>query len=770
MLKAGKKPWVVGLAFLMSLSVFVFAGTPEEEYEKLFGQDAKQAISGKDKAVFAAKLLSAAKLVDEQKALQALLYEKAYELGSKDPQGYDTAIDAMTQLATAAPDKASQCRLKILNIKQLKFNQSTGEKKKEMGEELVNYLISSSYQSEQAGKYDEAIALLRRALETAAYLKLDRKSEIADKLKPLVAAQQARQEFESLKTRFKADSQNTALRKSMVIARLGEYYDPNEARTLLTADLDPKFLSGAKLALEKRDTLKDGQLQELAEWYSDLAEKATGAAQWIFFDNARTCCERYLELHAAKDSGRLKVSVLLERSEKGLAKAGPPPANAAAAVAQTPKQLTPVIGTGTYFLIPIKGGIGMEVHANRVKAQLEQAVQLKPVVVVFEMDTPGGSIQDAEEIVDQMIRHKNLRYVALVHRALSAGATITFACKEIYVTESATLGAAVSYRVSETGMPSALSEKFQSVWRAVCRKAADFGQHPSILAEAMVDPDFNVTMRKDEDKILLERNGMGEVIKPMGRILCFTAKECVSSTLAAGICQDVKSLGDIFKLGEWVCVNEKALNKTVPEPKKLAGELSPADLREPLMKKFSELKLNDPSLTDMQREEARKTWANWIKSSGYEGRTVHGKAMMANVMSESEATEILDAAKEQFKEISSLLADLDSGRQRIRLTRSQIEELRVTRKRLADDIRDLEESPYLVSFSAGGDSSVRITASILKSSKNLLMTTSRGTEVDLSGRIREISIRRDRESGEYALVMYLVRSTINELPGASSSK
>ena len=339
------KNWKVLWSVVLFMAVSVFAGTPEEDFETLFGKEAKQAAASpntKDQAAFAAKLLAGAKLVEEQKALQALLYEKAYDFGIKDPDGYPTALDAMNQLSTLDPNKAPQCQAKLLNVRQFRFSHTTGDQKKEAGDELVACLITLAAQSEQAGKFDESVTLLRRALETATFIKSDRKAEISDKLKTILSGQQSKKEFEALKARLAAEPKNATLRKSLVVACLGEFYNPEEAAKLLTDDLDAKFLTMARLALEKQESLSEQQLPELAGWYADLADKATPAAQGILWGHARTCCNRYLELHAAKDSDRLNVSMLLDRVDKGMAKVAAQAAKVAvatpAAIPATPEK------------------------------------------------------------------------------------------------------------------------------------------------------------------------------------------------------------------------------------------------------------------------------------------------------------------------------------------------------------------------------------------------------------------------------------------------
>lgn len=197
-------------------------------------------------------------------------------------------------------------------------------------------------------------------------------------------------------------------------------------------------------------------------------------------------------------------------------------------------------------VIPVAGVIGDDFTAGRMKAIVDGAVKASISTVVLDLNTPGGSVPDAEQIVDIIIAHKEIRFIALVRRALSAGATITLACKEIYVTEGATIGAAVSFAPDASGRPTNLNkdvaEKFQSAWRAVCRKAAEFGGHPSIIAEAMVDPDFALTMHKEGDVVICERNGKGETIKASDRILTLTAREAVSCQLAKMVVADLPSL------------------------------------------------------------------------------------------------------------------------------------------------------------------------------------------------------------------------------------
>ncbi len=239
----------------------------------------------------------------------------------------------------------------------------------------------------------------------------------------------------------------------------------------------------------------------------------------------------------------------------------------------------------TFLLVEVKGTIGGSFSAARMKAVLSEARREKPTAVVLYLDTPGGLVAEAEEIVDLIIEHKDLHFIALVRKALSAGVPITLACKEIYVTETATIGAAVSYFSGAGGrpvdLPPDVAEKHQSAWRAVCRKAADHGGHSSLLAEGMVARDFAITMRRVKDQVILERNGKGELLKAAGRILTLTAKEAVACGLARGVVSDVRGLGAKLGKPEWKAMRSVEDSEGVPNVMTILKRLEAAGSKYP---------------------------------------------------------------------------------------------------------------------------------------------------------------------------------------------
>jgi len=276
----------------------------------------------------------------------------------------------------------------------------------------------------------------------------------------------------------------------------------------------------------------------------------------------------------------------------------------------------------TFLLVEVKGAIGEDFTAAKLKAAIAEARAAKVAVVVLSMDTPGGSVPDAEAIVNLIIENKDLRFIALVNKALSAGAAITLACKEIYVMETATIGAAVSYLANKRGLPTDLpadvAEKFQSAWRAVCRKAADHGGHSSLLAEGMVDRGFAITMRTVNGKVILERDGKGELVKAAGLILTLTAKEAVAYGLAKAVVPDVAVLGAKLGMPKWRRFGGVDIGKEDGRP-----TLKLTDLK-PLLYKYANLLAG---ATDAAAEAHRHELKNQLI-----GRQAQLSGMLVNVV------------------------------------------------------------------------------------------------------------------------------------------
>lgn len=139
-------------------------------------------------------------------------------------------------------------------------------------------------------------------------------------------------------------------------------------------------------------------------------------------------------------------------------------------------------GGPAVYRIPVTGVVEMGL-APFIQRSLTEAEQAGAAAAVLDIDTPGGRIDAAEQIVDA-IADANLPVYAYVNRrALSAGAMIALAADEIYMRPGSTLGAATPV----TGDGERASEKIVSAMRSAFRSLAEARGLDPRVAEAMVD-------------------------------------------------------------------------------------------------------------------------------------------------------------------------------------------------------------------------------------------------------------------------------------------
>lgn len=127
-----------------------------------------------------------------------------------------------------------------------------------------------------------------------------------------------------------------------------------------------------------------------------------------------------------------------------------------------------------------------------VRRAIAEARKQNPDVIVFEINTFGGRLDAAFDIVDTITAVHDIPTVALVRqKAISAGALIALSCNKLYMLPSTTIGDCAPILQSQEG-PQILGEKIQSPLRAKFRNLAQRNGYPELLSEAMVTPELEV--------------------------------------------------------------------------------------------------------------------------------------------------------------------------------------------------------------------------------------------------------------------------------------
>ncbi|QTA85438.1 Peptidase and NfeD-like domain-containing protein [Desulfonema magnum] len=154
-------------------------------------------------------------------------------------------------------------------------------------------------------------------------------------------------------------------------------------------------------------------------------------------------------------------------------------------------------------VIPVAGEVGPAMAAFIERTLDQGAEQYDNALYVLEMDTFGGRVDSAFQIVETLLNKPRGKTIAYVKKkAISAGALIALACNELTMKHSTTIGDCAPIIFSNEG-PKMLGEKFQSPLRAKFRTLAKRNGYPETLAESMVSSDMTVfRIEMDDGRIL----------------------------------------------------------------------------------------------------------------------------------------------------------------------------------------------------------------------------------------------------------------------------
>ncbi len=143
------------------------------------------------------------------------------------------------------------------------------------------------------------------------------------------------------------------------------------------------------------------------------------------------------------------------------------------------------------YIIPVSGTVepGMAAYVRRTLKSIEHDTD---AVLVFKMDTFGGRVDSAFEIVEAISALPKERTIAYVEKkAISAGALIALSAGTLVMKENTLIGDCAPIIQTGDGQKEA-GEKTQTVLRAQFRTLAKRNGYPEVLAEAMVTKGMEV--------------------------------------------------------------------------------------------------------------------------------------------------------------------------------------------------------------------------------------------------------------------------------------
>src|SRR6476659_7907669 len=193
------------------------------------------------------------------------------------------------------------------------------------------------------------------------------------------------------------------------------------------------------------------------------------------------------------------------------------------------------IQKGDVVVVPLHGEVAPSLLAFLRRA-VKTAESNDASAIVFDMNTYGGRLDTATEIVNALNQIKIPTYTFINTNAGSAGALIVIATQRIYMAPVSAIGAAAPILSTGEDLPATAKEKTISYWSALVRGSAIKNGHNPDLAEAF--------MNKEKEVKIGDR-----VVHPKGAILTLNAQEATERIngkplLAEGIVDSVSALID----------------------------------------------------------------------------------------------------------------------------------------------------------------------------------------------------------------------------------
>lgn len=313
----------LSVAVLASFAAPLTADETEDSYKVLFGNRFEQAVASAtaaDDLALATEMLDTARKLATLPNLQAMLWDKAFQLTINQPDGLDTAAAAMTLLAEHAPGRAAEANDRLIDVRQKMFVRAKPDKRVAAGQALIELLSRTADAHLDRGESSAAAALYRRASAVAVQIKSDAAPEIKAKLDASAAAERIEKQVDLLRTRVLEHATDHESAAQLVRLLVIDMDKPAQAQPYANHLKDEDLKKHMILAARPVDELTEAETQSLGAWYRTQGMQAREPRiKAAALTRAAQLFERFLTLHKADDLQRSSATMALEGVKKDLA-------------------------------------------------------------------------------------------------------------------------------------------------------------------------------------------------------------------------------------------------------------------------------------------------------------------------------------------------------------------------------------------------------------------------------------------------------------------
>jgi membrane-bound serine protease (ClpP class) len=197
------------------------------------------------------------------------------------------------------------------------------------------------------------------------------------------------------------------------------------------------------------------------------------------------------------------------------------------------RKLEGAIPEGAVVVIPLKGEVS-KAQFFFLRRILKAGEAANASAFILDMDTPGGELGAAVDILQALMKVKAPTYTYVDPNAGSAGALIALGTKHIWMAPVSAIGAAAPVMGMGQEVPETLNAKIVSYYSGYFRSAADNNGHNPEVAEAFINKEKQAKVG-------------GKEINEKGELLTLSAQEAAEKIggkplLAQGIAGSVAEL------------------------------------------------------------------------------------------------------------------------------------------------------------------------------------------------------------------------------------
>ncbi len=233
------------------------------------------------------------------------------------------------------------------------------------------------------------------------------------------------------------------------------------------------------------------------------------------------------------------------------------------------KKIVPVDNVATFYLVPMKGQMGTDIHLAAYEQIIEDIKAKNPDVLIFDLNSADIDkqeyiqqedkaeaglmlIEDYRDLV-QVFRDripKNIRQVMWVEDSVGMASLVAMAWPEMYMKPGARLfGLSLLWQMSKNWADKDVRMKMMAAWTGIGKGFLQYGGHPNELGEAMMRPERLLSCSFVGRKVKWFMSDEGETVIDNSKeaVVSFNNKTAEEFEISQGTAETLEDLA--FLLG-----------------------------------------------------------------------------------------------------------------------------------------------------------------------------------------------------------------------------